>query len=292
MFSKPLVTRYKAFTLVELLVVLGIIGILVSLLLPAIQVGREAVRRADCLNNQRQLVLALHSYESANQELPPTLSTEIPDYLLFWQAQTLPFLEHEALYQSILLDKQGGTHVFSLEARRENIPVLQCVSNPDIGKLVAPEAAPAFAFTDYCGVAGSNSDNGVFRLSIPEVNENRNEFSRISGGLSNCIIFGERPPSDFDEGFGGWLGGQNSWSASTYTNAQRSDVLFDLDLPTECGERSDFGFQIGERGNQCDVTHHWSFHHGGANFARADGSVSFVAYNVDDKVLATLATRD
>lgn len=114
-------------------------------------------------------------------------------------------------------------------------------------------------------------------------------FSQVTGGLSNTLIFGERPPSDLDEGFGPWLGGQGAWPTSTYTNGNRS--LFPTagaslaNLLTAWDGRSDLGYQRGARGNRCP-THHWSFHSGGAVFAKADGSVLLLPYATDRKLLA------
>jgi prepilin-type processing-associated H-X9-DG protein len=277
--------------LIELLSVTGIIAVLVAILLPAAQMVREGARRTSCLNKERQLVLALHSYESANEILPPTLNlSESANGLLFWQAQVLPFLEQEALINEIRRESKSGTQIFYQRNRTTNIPVFQCLSNPDIGLLISPENTPPFAFTDYCGVAGSTESNGIFPSNLDDLFESEMEFAKISGGLSNSLIFGERPPSDLHEGFGVWLGGQMSLSATTYTNA--TPEIFPVDLRDACEGRTDLGFQNGERGRQCDFSHHWSFHPDGANFARADGSVTFMSYDIDRDVLAALASRD
>lgn len=295
---------YSGFTMIELLVVVAITSILVGLLLPAVQAARETARRTSCLNNQRQLILALQNHEAANRSLPPTLSSNRHDFLLFWQARLLPFLEQAAVYEGVTSEIQHGVSIFGNPYRIANIPTLQCVSNPDQGSLIKADIGFLFAFTDYCGVAGSGIvdplvegseiDNGIFRLKADS--ERVTRLSEITGGLSNCLIFGERPPSDLDEGFGPWLGGQFAMSASIYTNGSPSSYPPSLNLAGDwfgaCGNPTDLSFKNGKRGSRCDWTHHWSFHPDGANFARADGSVAFLSYGIDRKVLADLASRD
>src|SRR5688572_16598942 len=99
--------RRRGFTLVELLVVIAIIGVLVALLLPAVQAAREAARRMSCGNNLRQLGLAMHNYHDANKVFPPGLINS-PEwtYLLYY---ILPYIEQTALHEG--LDVARATHV-------------------------------------------------------------------------------------------------------------------------------------------------------------------------------------
>ncbi len=93
--------RREGFTLVELLVVIAIIGILVSLLLPAVQAAREAARRMKCSNNLKQIGLAMHNYESAHGQMPPS-RIEIASpwkHHAGWQCMVLPYIEEVPLYE-------------------------------------------------------------------------------------------------------------------------------------------------------------------------------------------------
>src|SRR5437667_3568664 len=95
-------SRCRGFTLVELLVVIAIIGVLVSLLLPAVQAAREAARRAQCSNNLKQLSLALHNYENTHNTLPPA---GIDSNQMSWTVLLLPFFEQQALYDQFNFNK-------------------------------------------------------------------------------------------------------------------------------------------------------------------------------------------
>src|SRR5712664_2422798 len=90
----------RGFSLVELLVVLAIVGVLIGLLLPAVQRVRDAAARIDCGNRLRQVGLALHNYHAANRVLPPGVRGDAADFpYLSWHARILPYIEQDALWQ-------------------------------------------------------------------------------------------------------------------------------------------------------------------------------------------------
>ena len=98
--------RRRAFTLVELLVVIAIIGILIALLLPAIQAAREAARRTSCVNNQAQIALAIHNYEFHFETLPPGVTnptgpirSEPEGIHVSWIVRILPYMEEKTLWK-------------------------------------------------------------------------------------------------------------------------------------------------------------------------------------------------
>lgn len=286
------VKRLIGLSLKELVFVLGLLAVLLALLLPTIQMTREGSRRASCTRNQEQLAKALHMHESAKRFLPATLNSEAQPASLFWQAQVLPYMEQESIFQTAVKEIDSGVPILRNSQRVVHIPGYQCASNPDQRNLIHSDAGFDFAFTDYCGIAGSDRDNGIFALDI---RQDRTFFSEVASGLSNTVIFSERPPSDLDEGFGAWLGGNLAWSASTYTNGPRNifpaQGSSSRDLLEACAGQADLGYQPGKRGTRC-CTHHWSFHAGGANFAFADGSGTFLSYKIDKQVLANLASRE
>ena len=285
------------FTLVELLVVIAIVGVLIAMSMPAIQMVREAARRTSCAKQASQVALALHSYEGSHRSLPPAIEfTKRITFLLHWQARLLPYIEQDSLKQLIDQKLLQDIHVYYITERTTTIPVFQCASNPESGSVIKAEIGFLFSYVDYCGVAGVQLTDatGVFIGSV-EANPKRKHqgvaFKEITDGLSNTLMFGERPPSDVGEGYGAWLGSQNYRAATTGMFEDAAGLAGDPDLSEDCLSK-DPGFGPGIRGSRCDWTHHWSFHPGGANFARADASVEFVPYDVDRETLSARATRN
>ena len=130
MHSNESRTRSRGFTLIELLVVISIIAVLIALLLPAVQSAREAARRAQCVNNLKQIGVALFNYESSIGVFPPGYidsqnnSIFTPDLDMGpgwgWAALSLPFLEQQPLYNSINFSL-GTTHVKQQHGRADDV---------------------------------------------------------------------------------------------------------------------------------------------------------------------------
>lgn len=171
-FTKDNRSRCSAFTLVELLVVIAIIGILVGMLLPAVQQVREAARRSVCVNNLRQLALACHNYESSKQRMPEGC---VLGQGAGWSAFILAQLEQNAIAEQLDLEDRstapGGsgnashwTNGFNEEACALYIPLFRCGSDPvaphiDSGSNFGSPAIANRVPSSYTGVCSGTTDN-------------------------------------------------------------------------------------------------------------------------------------
>jgi prepilin-type N-terminal cleavage/methylation domain-containing protein/prepilin-type processing-associated H-X9-DG protein len=155
--------RWRGFTLVELLVVIAIIGILVALLLPAIQAAREAGRRAHCANNLKQIGLAILNYESQRRSYPPgvELDPNNPLYFTGWTREIMPYAEDEALRAVYIptVSIADPTNAGAIKFRQTFVPMYHCPSDLP-SELVNPDSGPAstngslFRTGSYRGNAG------------------------------------------------------------------------------------------------------------------------------------------
>ena len=235
MRNQPKFTDRYGFTLVELLVVIAIIGILIGMLLPAVQQVREAARRTECLNNIAQLGLAAHNYEFSNERLPegvidsakgPILSTPSGQHISLF-VQLLPYLEQRGMADRF--DVKAGTYApVNGPVRELHVPVLTCASQGDTEcnlsinfsvepgadieddtfELTATPTDPAGQGTDTVAISSyagchhgsetpiDSDNNGLFFLN------SRIGFEDIYDGSSNTVMFGEYiPDKDWNLGW-------------------------------------------------------------------------------------------
>jgi len=282
------------FTLVELLVVIAIIGILVGILLPAVQMIREGARRTECINNIRQLALGVMNYESARGHLPTgiTGATARPHRSQSWLQPLLPYVEQLAVYDQAVADYQSSPSPFSGHlGMRTVIPTFQCPSELDAGEVHWTHQYRLVASTSYLGVNGTDweKEDGIF------YRDSKIRFADIADGTSNTLMIGERPASP-DFWYGWWYAGfgqQGTGSCDMLLGVRerRAPALGGITTYLESCPDGPYDFKPGKHGEQCDTLHYWSYHPGGAVFAMADGSVHFFAYSAND-VMPKLATRD
>lgn len=278
----------RAFTLVELLVVLAIIAIVVGLTIPAVQMIRAAASRTECANHLRQLGLGLHQYHNAQRAFPPGVRDDKDKKpWLSWHARILPYLEQEELYRQTLA-------AFAKDKWFENnpphvgfatvLPIFGCPADArtfDVGNI----SGLRVAMTSYLGNEGVN----LFRLGGVLYLNSKVKFADIVDGSSNTLLVGERPPSA-DNGFGWWYGGwgQNKDGSCDMVLGVR-ERNFGHPSATSC-PAGPYEFGPGRVQNQCDMFRFWSLHSGGAHFLFADGSTRFISYSAAP-IMPALATR-
>ncbi|MCR9115484.1 MAG: DUF1559 domain-containing protein [bacterium] len=177
----------RAFTLVELLVVIAIIGVLIALLLPAVQAAREAARRTSCNNNLKQIGLALHNHVDVRKRLPEGYAGN-DEYA--WAAFLLPFMEQTNVYKSTDISGTNDTISGTSAAALANpIEIFRCVSDP------GPDLNPFYEgdpTSNYPGNQQVFTYQGTGSANTIADNSDGMRFAEITDGLSNTILVGER----------------------------------------------------------------------------------------------------
>jgi len=280
----------RGFTLVELLVVIAIIAILVALLLPAVQSAREASSRAACMNNLKQIGLALDLYYLANNNLPPS---RISDVHATWAVLILPYLEQTILFEKwdLALSYYDQTD----PARLIQVPIYFCPSRRIMAtypqfSLVGdefddpgPGPQTPGALGDYGVCTGTdNCDgadcdgrlfNGAFHAGMNQYGQNLGvvRYTDITDGLSNTFFAGEK---HVQMGYFGWgmldcsLYNGDYWICSSRSAGPNYPISQDIHDNT-------VGFG--------------SYHQGTLNFLFGDGHVRSLSKTTDPMVLALLA---
>ncbi len=295
--------RSSGFTLVELLVVIAIIGILISLLLPAVQSAREAARRMQCSNNLKQIGLALHNYASTWKEALPAGATGHCKHALF--TQLLPYLEMQSLYDQLDMEGSTLTSAVNKELKYTVISAYLCPSWPyksvytDADNPVSAGACPG-ALTLYQGIGGAFPNEEPYAEAPTVGNWPENgmfvpymwrRFNEVTDGLSNTLALGEFSHLDTKGGrFSVPPGQARVWIAGGYTFNNKDDIALMASkvvanpINAEVDQITD-----GVRFNHLPFS---SFHPGGAMFVLGDGSVTFLSENMNFLLLQQMATVD
>lgn len=280
-----------AFSLVEVLVVIGIVGVLIALVVPAVQRVREAGNRTQCANNLRQIGLALHQYQGAHKAFPPGMSYQDgtdPYLYMSWNTRLLPFLEQEALWKEAVSAYALYPDPFWHSPPHPMGAVLSVFGCPTDGRAlqVGQVGSSQVGFTSYLGVEGVNQ----YRLDGILFVDSRVRFEDVTDGTSNTLMVGERPPADNGYlSFGWWYAGWGQEKNGTADMVLGVEEYNTGSYAANCPP-GPYSYGPGSVNKECDRFHFWSAHSGGANFLFVDGSVRFVAYSAAT-FMPALATR-
>lgn len=287
----------RGFTLIELLVVIAIIGILVALLLPAVQQAREAARRTECRNNLKQIGLALHNYHDAFLRFPPgwiAVENGAPaphtgTSGIGWGGMILPYLEQSNLHD--LFNPNLSIAATENDAFRESsVPVFRCPSDRQtdlweiqedgssdtvLGKLPTANYVGVFGTQEVEGCVNAPgtepvADNGQCVGDGALYHLSRVSIRDLSDGVSRTLIVGERRTIRTRDWRSTWVGVMPGGREAI----QRVVGSMDHPLNDPSGHVEDFS----------------SEHTGGAHFVYGDGSVTHISENIDMDTYRALAT--
>ncbi len=289
------------FTLVELLVVIAIIGVLMAMLLPAVQMVRESGRRTVCLKNLQQIGIGLENYQSAIREIPPARAR---DQFLTWTVLLMPYLEADNIYRQMRIREPYSAQ--DPQAVQYALDVYICPSRRSAGELSLSETVGSIgAVGDYAGNAGSSLNlpldwagfdvevDGVFNSGYDSENplagdgglarrpKGRYKKRDIRDGLSNTIFVGEKHvESDHRGEPGGWADG-------CIYNGDEPGTFMRVGGPGVPIARGDMGAP-GPGANPA-----WGSEHSAVcNFVFGDGSTRSITDLIDIELLYRLCSRN
>jgi prepilin-type N-terminal cleavage/methylation domain-containing protein/prepilin-type processing-associated H-X9-DG protein len=315
--------RSRAFTLVELLVVIAIIGILVALLLPAVQAAREAARRMQCSNNLKQMGLGMHNYADSYKSFPIGLLGNGPgqpggssDDGFGWACAILPFVEQQPLYDRIkpnglpsvfvsfhtgapfTIPNPPGPNTVPWPGAEVSLTVYKCPSSilpktipqnwqfPGRGTLPVHPSRPwwqGYATNDYKGAGGSCYSDSDGVIAKHAEMPGGRKLAEVTDGLSNMILVGESSMVNAD------TTRITDWPVWIGGLGEDEQIRINgrSGAPINCGcKRSNWTTWISD---DCA----FSMHPGGAQFAFCDGSVQFLSENISMATYCNLhSSRD
>jgi len=292
--------RRRGFTLVELLVVIAIIGVLVALLLPAVQAAREAARRSQCTNQLKQVTLALHNYADTYRKLPSAAYGTMEHSV--W-VRLAPFIEQTAFYDRYDFNQGAVGGVNATLVKEVPMQGLRCPSGAVNFCMIDNATRKTHYTTHYYGIQGPVGTNtttgttykryesvapaglssqGLFTLCV-NAHRDAIDFGAVTDGLSNTLAFGEIAWNDYT-GYREYTYGVY-WTASTDLAIMSTK---DVNWPINIGLQSTSTVYRGYNRSGAFGSHH----PGGANFAIADGSVRFLSETINMDTYLSLASRN
>jgi prepilin-type N-terminal cleavage/methylation domain-containing protein/prepilin-type processing-associated H-X9-DG protein len=322
----PEFRRARGFTLIELLVVIAIIAVLIALLLPAVQSAREAARRAQCVNNLKQLGLATHNYLSAQNVFPQGIQWQRdPNSMRCWTSGSClislgQYAEQQPLFNAANF-MQNMYNAANTTISGAGVATLWCPSDPKVADLYTYPASSGAAldpvalpmhYSSYGGNAGEffirdtrnagidpNSCEATADAAPGEQQMNgiiyylsHVSIQGVTDGTSNTFLFAERAHGKLPAGeVNCW----NWWSSGNY-----GDTMFTTFFGMNTFNRTPFNVNLGavcatRTGPDEFIAAPSSFHPGGANFGFCDGSVKFIkdsisSWTIDPSTIGTPAS--
>ena len=302
----------RGFTLIELLVVIAIIGILIALLLPAVQSAREAARMMHCANNLKQIGLAIHAYHEAKGCFPPGGITEgtccETESGICWTISILPYLEHEALFDRYD-SNVANEHPKNKYVREAAMPIYACPSEEEAQTIDIPESGPpggwgGHPLVRYRRGSYRNMQGRIRDWRVWDTDENGTDqgytpygwrgimhvvgtnglttetFASVKDGCSNTLMIGELATYSHPRRRTFWACSYASYNSSA---ACPESIALQPDYDACAAVASHLNFCKRAWG---------SYHPSGIQFAVGDASVRFISTTIDTRLFTALGSID